>query len=183
MNHSANSRLTERDMKLTQTLRDAFILAAMRDVPSIDYREQAQKLAQADLCAQMPPKVMAVYKDTELRTYLKCEYWHGTPRRLPSLSLYGKGILQLTTQCMTGLGKIADAHVAQEDARSSLESKLRAVAHSVTTRKMLAEALPEFAKYLPADEPAAVRSLPVVANVIADFKKAGWPGANQKAVA
>ena len=50
-----------------------------------------------------------------------------------------------------------------------------------STRKGLADALPEFEKYLPADEPAAVRSLPVVANVVADFVKAGWPKGKQPA--
>ena len=35
--------------------------------------------------------------------------------------------------------------------------------------------LPEFEKYLPADEQKALRSVPVVANLVADFTKAGWP--------
>jgi hypothetical protein len=35
--------------------------------------------------------------------------------------------------------------------------------------------LPEFEKYLPEDEAQAVRALPVVTNVVADFVKAGWP--------
>lgn len=73
------------------------------------------------------------------------------------------------------LGEIAQKHGAQETHRSDLERKLKAVAYSMTTRKALADALPEFAKYLPPDEPTATRMLPVVANVAAEFMKAGWP--------
>ena len=43
------------------------------------------------------------------------------------------------------------------------------------TRAALAAALPEFEKYLPADEPKALRSLPSMANVASEFVKAGWP--------
>ena len=64
---------------------------------------------------------------------------------------------------------------ASNKARKALAEKLRAVAYSVTTRKALAAALPEFEKYLPPDDAAAIRTLPVVANVVADFVKAGWP--------
>ena len=41
----------------------------------------------------------------------------------------------------------------------------------------LAEALPQFAKYLPAEpvKGAAPRSVPVVIDVVEDFVKAGWP--------
>lgn len=63
----------------------------------------------------------------------------------------------------------------QHDSRNNLETKLQAVAESCTTRKALLNALPEFEKYLPADDAAACRSLPVVANVVSDFMKAGWP--------
>jgi hypothetical protein len=45
----------------------------------------------------------------------------------------------------------------------------------VSTRKALVDLLPEFEKYLPADEAKAIASLPAVANVLSDFVKAGWP--------
>ena len=50
-----------------------------------------------------------------------------------------------------------------------------AAAMSCTTRKALANLLPEFEQYLPEDTPAAIRSLPAIANIVADFSKAGWP--------
>lgn len=65
----------------------------------------------------------------------------------------------------------------QQQTRSALKDRLRSVAYACSTRKALLAALPEFEKYLPEDEPAALRTLPVVANVVADFVKAGWPKA------
>ena len=67
------------------------------------------------------------------------------------------------------------AEKEQEGIRASLKSQLKSAAHSVTTRKALAALLPEFEKYLPADEAAACKTLPVVQNIVADFAKAGWP--------
>jgi hypothetical protein len=63
----------------------------------------------------------------------------------------------------------------QVEKRKELRSKLQATADAVTTRKALIDLLPEFEKYLPADEAKAVATLPAVANVLSDFVKAGWP--------
>ena len=46
-------------MRLTNTLREAFIRAVMDDVPSIDYAEQEQKVATAWAVSIMPPYVYA----------------------------------------------------------------------------------------------------------------------------
>lgn len=46
--------------------------------------------------------------------------------------------------------------------------------------KALRAAMPEFAKYLPEADKAPDRSLPVVANVVSEFTKAGWPKGDQK---
>jgi hypothetical protein len=62
----------------------------------------------------------------------------------------------------------------QNQARTRLRNQLEQAAASATTTKALAEMFPEFAKYLPAEETKA-RNLPAIANVVADFVKAGWP--------
>jgi hypothetical protein len=54
------------------------------------------------------------------------------------------------------------------------------VAEGASTRKALVAALPEFEKYLPAEVEAPVRSLPAIANVVAEFTKAGWPKGEKK---
>jgi hypothetical protein len=64
---------------------------------------------------------------------------------------------------------------------SDLQEKLESVAKSCTTRKQLAELLPEFEKYLPDNAPAASRAVPAIANLVTEFTKAGWPKAKAKA--
>ncbi len=51
---------------------------------------------------------------------------------------------------------------------------LRGVVEGCNTVKQLKEALPEFAKYAPHEE-ATSKNLPALANVVAEFSKAGWP--------
>lgn len=166
-------------MKLTNTIRDAFVRAAMDDVPSIDYDEQAHKLAQEDLVKQMAPKLRAIYQDKQLRTFLGTEYTP-MPCDLSSAYLYGAQHLELSKEADTQLEALAEKKAAQEDARHELRNKLRAVAYSATTRKALVEALPEFEKYLPT-EATTSRSLPVIANLVSDFVKAGWPKGQEQA--
>lgn len=162
-------------MKLTNTIRDAFIRAAMQDVPSIDYTEQARSLLMADSLAQLPPKIRAIAKDKELSHFVN------TGRH------YANSLGYVTVYCGNGnefkpspdvAVRVADLKIAadaQAKVAAELRTKIKAVAYSVTTRKALADLLPEFAKYLPADEQAALRTVPVVANVVTDFVKAGWP--------
>lgn len=89
----------------------------------------------------------------------------------PSMSLKGDQKVWKKLEALAG-----QLH-RQQQTRSALKDRLRSVAYACSTRKALLAALPEFEKYLPEDEPAALRTLPVVANVVADFVKAGWPKA------
>lgn len=164
-------------MKLTNTIRDAFIRAAMDDVPaSVDHKEAIRELVVSDALAQCPPAVRALWKDSKTRDYLRVltPYIAGISIAVPSGVAYSSDF----TLTSAGQAKV-DALKAEMDAsnkaRKALAEKLRAVAYSVTTRKALAAALPEFEKYLPPDDAAAIRTLPVVANVVAEFVKAGWP--------
>jgi hypothetical protein len=170
-------------MKLTNTIRYAFIRAAMNDVPSVDYAEQIRAIALADIADQLPKKVRAVWDDTSLRHWVKTDWrnYGGVSMSVPCGDLE-KPLLRVEAGLkINALKKAADT---QHNQRQELERKLKGCAYSVTTRKALVALLPEFEKYLPADEPAALRTLPVVANVVADFVKAGWPkGGKNEAVA
>jgi hypothetical protein len=159
-------------MRLTNTIRDAFVRAAMDDVPQVDYRGQIQTLVRDEAIALLPAKVRAVYNDKNLRHFIELRNvsiageWFPVPNGgdyRPSPAVKEKA---------EALAKLNDA---QSTARSELRHKLHAVAYSMSTRKALVDALPEFEKYLPEDEAAACRTLPVVTNVVADFVKAGWP--------
>lgn len=164
-------------MRLTNTIRDAFIRAVMQDVPKVDHDETARKLVLDDSAAQLPPKIKALVRSAETAPFVRTtDYW----TNMTDLGIYRAYAASgdkytPTADTLVKLKALNDAKREQEAARKALRSKLHAVAYGSTTRKNLADALPEFEKYLPADELAASRSLPVVANVVAEFVKAGWP--------
>ncbi len=165
-------------MRLTNIIRDAYVRAAMQDVPQIDYDAQAHKIARAFIISKLSEFIpnrealnqLAHSGWLEKRT-VDVPYGIGSCYCIAPSYDYVKRHPEVWAQ-LEELGRKANA---QRKQRGELEQKLHAVAYSVTTRKALAAALPEFEKYLPADEPAAARNLPVVTNLIADFSKAGWP--------
>lgn len=166
-------------MKLTQTIRQAFVSAAMQDVPQIDYRAQAQALVTEAARMQLPPKVRAIYDDKNLRHFVETTSFYAVGQYV--YVPMGKGErLKLNDADQKKLDALVEANKAQDERRFDLQQKLHACALACTTRKALVEMLPEFEKYLPADEAAANRALPVVANVVTDFMKAGWPKGEKK---
>lgn len=166
-------------MKLTNTIRDAFISAAMSDVPRTDYDEEARKIAGAALDAAFKKAFPGVKIDRltagETGWLDKCGV--NMPGDLGSLYTWTPSyrVLERDAETWAKLIELSQKAREQNDIRTSLTSKLKSVAYACTTRKALADALPEFEKYLPADQAAACRTLPAVANVVADFTKAGWP--------
>jgi hypothetical protein len=155
-------------MKLTNTMRDAFVRAAMDDVPTTDFSEQRAKVLQDEARERLPVKVRAIFDDKELRAYIGTKYVHGS-------CVYAAPDYEPTAATLKKIESIRAKEKAQSQRNSELRQKLRAVAYSVSTRKALADSLPEFSKYLPADEPAAIRTVPAIRDVMTDFVKAGWP--------
>lgn len=160
-------------MRLTNTIRDAFIRAVMQNVPSIDYDAQVTKLVQDDIRMQLPAKIREIADDADLRHYLNRETIY-TASGLSNVTVYCNGTAKLSDAAKAEMAALTLKLRAQSSTRDNLKSRLRACAYGVSTRKALAEMLPEFERYLPAGEPAAMRSLPVVANVVNEFKAAGW---------
>lgn len=163
-------------MRLTNYIRDAFIDSVMNDTPCTDYKEQARKLALADVVDQLPPKVKAVWDAKDLRDYIDTATLQmGSGYVLGSVTVpgvYGKA--KFTDATKKALDELQQLAKKQSNDRDTLRSRLKSIAYACSTRKALAEALPEFEKYLP-DEEKTSRSLPVVSGVVSDFVKAGWP--------
>ena len=169
-------------MRLTNNIRDAFIKAAMDDVPSVDHKEEIRSIAFKDIVDQLPINVQKVYKDSKTRDFIKTAYctYGGVSVTVPSVSGYSSDSPKLTEEAKKKVGDLKAANQANQTLRGELSSKLRNAAYGCTTRKQLAELLPEFESYLPSDEAKATKmNLPAVANVLSDFVKAGWPK-NQK---
>ena len=159
-------------MRLTNFIRDAFVAAAMADVPKVDYVQQIRDLFNK------------LYK-AELKT-LGLE--KADLSRLRSMTVFAAGAcvaangltrteaVELTEDPRFTV--LAENNKTQSEKLSALQTKLTGVANSVTTRKALIELLPEFEKYLPAEE-AKTKNLPAISNLVGDFVRAGWPK-NQK---
>ncbi len=172
-------------MKLTKAIREAFVRSVMNDVPMVDYDEQASKLVLAALDAFWVGNIGPLAQRQKMVEHkIISGTYYNLPNPLHSTYGYGPDTYRWVDQqpaLHNELCAIAKEKHAQNIRHEELRRKIEGVANSVTTRKALADALPEFEKYLPEDAPAAVRSLPVVQNVVADFVKAGWPKAKVSA--
>lgn len=170
-------------MKLTKYMREAFVRGVMNDVPKVDYQAQADAMVRKAVRDAMPEGLRKlVDQGGEALDWLKVSQISVPGHSLSSVRTYcpesgGHDFLKFKNpnvwSQLTEINRLAGQ---QGEQRQALQNKLTGAANSVTTRKALAELLPEFEKYLPADTPAATRMLPVVVGVVDDFKKAGWPG-------
>lgn len=165
-------------MRLTNYLREAFVNAAMNDVPHVDYQEQWRKLVLPAHVATLPTEVQTLWNNLNTRKFLNTCYMQcpGSSMEVPCIDEYEyRRNLQPPPAVREEADKLTKAYTAQRESQANLRRMLESVALSCTTRKALAAALPEFEKYLPAEEAPMSRTVPALANVVAEFAKAGWP--------
>lgn len=162
-------------MKLTNADRDAFVAAVMDDVPFTDYTEQFRAWLDNAVTPLLPAKVKAVWADKSLRHLIARNAVIGS---FGGASFYAPDILDakdkapLHEEC-TRLRALYDN---QWSVRRELRGRLRSIIASCSTLKQATEMLPEFTKYLPQERDGKIdRSMPVIANVVSDLTKAGWP--------
>ncbi len=163
-------------MRLTKTLRDAFIRAAMADVPRIDYDEQIKKLVLDRAVELLPTKARACWEDAKSRPFLNTRIWYTAVGgvSVPAEEFRGETDLPFTSEQRHVYNELVRLHKEQYKTFDELRTMLTSVANSITTRKTLVERLPEFEKYLPA-APETSANLPALANVVTAFMTAGWP--------
>lgn len=163
-------------MRLNKAHKEAFVRAVMDDLPYIDYNEQAQKLVTEYFAATCPPDVVAFNKKhpgllktqhiatpyglSGVYTPLALESFYNTESAHPAL--------------WKKLVPLAEAAKAQRAKAEELRTKVRGLIEACSTRKQAAERMPEFEKYLPAEEAAPLENLPV-SSVVAELASAGWP--------
>lgn len=165
-------------MRLSTSMRLAFVRAVMDDVPFVDYDEQVRELAQKTVDSYRPAAlVRALEIDPSIQDWLNRDYQY-IHKYQKSFCLVGAkpSLDRLNadkdfTQAALNLRK---QQQAQNEQRSALEAKLKASAQACQTRAQLAKALPEFEKYLPI-EAGNSKCLPALANLMSDFMAAGWP--------
>lgn len=155
-------------MRLTRTIRQAFVSSAMNDVPSIDYAEKVRD--HANTLAKKYRKAAGL-PEKDLNRYNSRYIWLG----IGTLTVFGLTDEEKDQIAADSSIKIlVDQHSAQNVARNELEVKLTGIANSVNTSQALIKLLPEFEKYLPA-EAAKTTNLPAISNMVGDFIRAGWP--------
>ena len=167
-------------MRLTNTLRKAFVHAVMDDVPSVDYQEQARELMNKAAEQNLPDALKrAIALDPSIRDWIESRFHHVGKYPLSGMFLLGtrEALDQLDKDeaLQQKLQVLSDALAEQNKCRSQLQEKMEGIAASCTTRKQLLEALPEFEQYLPEEIAASSRSVPALANLLADLTAAGWP--------
>jgi hypothetical protein len=164
-------------MRLTNSDRDAFIIAVMDDVPRYDYAADAQKLVMERAAEKLPPKVREIWRNAELRGFIQCD----TFVRTDCGTFRAPIDPQIEGADKTTLAYLAAKSKAQKSSRDELRSRVRAAIYSCTTLKQAKERLPEFAKYLPMDRDGYIdRSVPAISGLVADLSKAGRPKGQPK---
>lgn len=162
-------------MKMTNYLRAAFVNAAMDDVPNVDYGDQLQSLVNKHVAKAL--KAANIVNVEPMRLCNNYEYIANCSYSMNGLTNEESEAICNTPEILETIAKYNE----QVEKRAVLRRNLTSAIGACTTRKQAVKALPEFEKYLPADTPAALRSLPVLDNVVSDFVKAGWPK-NQKRI-
>ena len=167
-------------MRLTNTLRKAFVRAVMDDVPSTDYQEQARELLSKAAEENLPPALKrAIVIDPSVRDWIESRYHHVGKFPLSGTYLLGTrealDLLNKDDALQQKLQTLSDALAEQNKCRNQLQAKIEGIAASCASRKQLLQALPEFEKYLPVETAASSRSVPALANLLADLTAAGWP--------
>jgi hypothetical protein len=156
-------------MKIDKYVRQSIVRAIMNDVPKPDKAKRREDL-QAAIVKAMSPDVRKVFKNTP--GALKAHHFGEV--------LYD-GYSWNTRDLVVGdvpqkkLDELVKPYEDEDDARRAAQCKLEGAIEGCTTRKALMTRLPEFEKYYPAEEAPMSKSLPALANVMADLSKLGWP--------
>jgi hypothetical protein len=165
-------------MRLTNLMRESFVRAVMLDVPYVRYEEEITKAIKQAARDAMPEAIKAIADKEELSSWLNEGYLYAenfSSVRVPKPYETSNDLKTYCPDAYEAIDVLIKKRKAQSDERQTLEKKLQACALACSTRKQLLDMLPEFEKYLPDDEKKAAKSYPLVANVVSDFVKAGWP--------
>lgn len=170
-------------MRLTNTIRQAFVAAVMNDVPSVDHDEIAQGAVRDYVQGLFREQFPGIDFETA-KPWMETKYVY-MPGTLMNVHVYSPWniyaeIVKVAPSLKPRLEELAKGKHEQAAKLESLREKLTGIAAACSTTEKLAKALPEFAKYLPA-EPTKSENLPALANVVTEFMQAGWPKERQPA--
>jgi hypothetical protein len=156
-------------MKIDKYVRQSIVRAIMNDVPKPDKVKRRVDL-QAAIVKAMSPEVRKVFKSSPdaLRTYYFGDLTYDS-RSHSSCELV---IGDVTKE---KLDELCKPYKDEDDAIHAASIKLKGAIEGCTTRKALMTRLPEFEAYFPAEQAPLSKSVPALANMVADLSKLGWP--------
>lgn len=174
-------------MRLTNTIRDAFIRRVMDDLPKVDYSEKVRKILMEVAVRSLPMEVQKLWKDADLKKYVP-QYilsggWgtgHSILKEIypiiPSIQVPGViGEMRFLESEVQELKSMVAQFQEKSKKETELVTKLQAIVYSVNTRKALKELLPEFEKYLPLEISEPSKNPLAIIGVVQEFRDAGWP--------
>ncbi len=155
-------------MRLTNTIRDRFVNAVMRDVPAGTAKNKAharcldamyEALREHSIAPDVFEKIIALgfaHRDTHY--------------------VSGLGDLPCPGGAAPPLADLVSAAVAEREKVLDVRRQVHALTYGCTTLKQLREAAPDLVKYMPTDEtPKVDRTVPVVqVDIMGVLKAAGW---------
>jgi hypothetical protein len=156
-------------MKIDKYVRQSIVKAIMADVPKPDKAKRRADL-QAAIVKAMSPAVRKVFK--ECPGALKTHYFGDV---LYDGHRWDSRDLTVGDVPAAKLEELSKPYKDEDEAHSAAYCKLQGAIEGCTTRKALMTRLPEFEKYYPAEEAPMSKSVPALANVMADLAKLGWP--------
>ena len=156
-------------MKIDKYVRLSIVRAIMNDVPKPDKVKRRADL-QAAIVKAMSPDVRKVFKTTP--DALKTSYFGDLVYDSLNWNTHDVVVGDVTQE---KLDELAKPYKDEDDAIHQARCKLEGAIEGCTTRKALMTRLPEFEAYFPSEEAPMSKTLPALANMVADLSKLGWP--------
>lgn len=174
-------------MRLTNSIKQAFVQAVLDDVPTTDYQELLRNLIMQDAIARLPESVRVIAVDKKQAHFVTDHYYRISANKDDGYeSYYGLSVyIKMPTSEYIESYAIQErkreyitAHLAQEKMLDELREKLRNAINAVSTVKKAKELMPEFAKYLPVElEQSSNLPSTIFANLLNELVCAGFPKA------
>ena len=165
-------------MRLTKSMKQAFVRRVMDDTEVINYQQQAYDLVESCIQEQMPEALRTVAQDKEMRKVLNNHYVE--VEGFSYLSIAGARGLSVTPAVNKQIAQLHDMSVHQQKLREAAQDRLNVAVEGCTTLKALRERFPELAKYMPAEK-VKEHPVPSVTGVLSALTAAGWPRPQQEA--
>ena len=156
-------------MQINKYVRQSIVRSIMNDVPQPDKVKRRADL-QAAVVKAMSPDVRKVYKTTP--GALKTHYFGDL---IYDCLNWSSRELVVGDVPEDKLDELAQPYKDEDQAIAAARAKLEGAIGGCTTRKALMTNLPEFEAYFPSEEAPISKTLPALANMVADLSKLGWP--------